>query len=87
MVLRRFRAATSVQERWGRRFTGAGLLVLGALGGSAAVGLDTSRTVAYQVFSFLLAVVVVSALGSFGVLVSMVARELDSNKQTCLLYE
>jgi uncharacterized protein (DUF58 family) len=42
------------------------LLVLGVLGGAAAVGLDTSRTVAYQVFSFLLALVVISALGSLG---------------------
>lgn len=71
---RRFRALTSLQRRWGRRFTGAGLLVLGALGGSAAVGLDTSRTVAYKVFTFLLAVVVVAAIGSRGFRARLGAR-------------
>jgi uncharacterized protein (DUF58 family) len=63
---RRFRAVTSLQRRWSRRFTPSGFLVLGALAGSAVVGLDTSRTVAYQVFTFLLAVVMLSAIGSVG---------------------
>ena len=63
---RRFRAFTSLQQRWSRRFTPAGFLVLGGLGGAAVVGLDTSRTVAYQVFTLLLAVVIVSAFGSLG---------------------
>jgi uncharacterized protein (DUF58 family) len=63
---RRFRALTSLQLRWSRRFTPAGFLVLAALGASALVGLDTHRTVAYQVFTFLLAVVLLSAIGSVG---------------------
>ena len=60
---RRFRAMTSFQQRWKRRFSPAGFLLLGALGGSAVVGLDTSRTVAYQIFTLLLAVLVVSIAG------------------------
>src|SRR5215470_6421150 len=63
---RRFRAFTSLQLRWSRRFTPAGFLVLGGLVGAAAVGLDTSRTVAYQVFTLLLAIVIISAFGSLG---------------------
>src|SRR5262245_30271052 len=63
---RRFRAFTSLQQRWSRRFTPAGFLVLGGLAGSAVVGLDTSRTVAYQVFTLLLAAVIISAFGSLG---------------------
>jgi uncharacterized protein (DUF58 family) len=61
---RRFRAMTSFQNRWKRRFTPAGFLLLGALGGAAVVGLDTSRTVAYQIFTLLLAILVVAVLGS-----------------------
>jgi uncharacterized protein (DUF58 family) len=73
---RRFRAMTSLQRRWGRLFTGAGLLVLGGLGGSAAVGLDMSRTVSYQVFTFLFAVVVLSVVGSLGFRARLGARRV-----------
>ena len=41
------------KSRYVRRFTGAGLLVLSALVASAVVGLDTTQTIAYQIFTFL----------------------------------
>jgi len=63
---RRFCAFSSLQQRWSRRFTPAGFLILGGLAGAALVGLDTSRTVAYQIFTLLLAVVIISAFGSLG---------------------
>ncbi|HID29063.1 MAG TPA: DUF58 domain-containing protein [Desulfobacterales bacterium] len=52
-------------KRWiTRRFTAAGLLVLGGLAASAVVGLDTKQTMAYQAFTFLLSLLIVSvALG------------------------
>jgi uncharacterized protein (DUF58 family) len=43
-----------------RRFTKAGLLVLVGLVASAVVGLDTHQTLAYQAFTFLLALVLTS---------------------------
>lgn len=43
-----------------RRFTPGGLLVLGGLVTSAAVGLDTNQTVAYQIFTLLLALLILS---------------------------
>lgn len=48
-------------NRWiTRRFTKAGLLVLGGLLASAVVGIDTKQTVAYQVFTLLLSFVIIS---------------------------
>ena len=43
-----------------KRFTKAGLLVLAGLVASAVVGLDTHQTLAYQAFTFLLALVLTS---------------------------
>ena len=43
-----------------RRFTTAGFLVLIGLVASAVVGLDTHQTLAYQIFTFLLALILVS---------------------------
>jgi uncharacterized protein (DUF58 family) len=43
-----------------RRFTKAGMLVLAGLVASAVVGLDTHQTLAYQAFTFLLALVLTS---------------------------
>lgn len=52
-------------NRWlTRRFTRAGLLVLGGLIASAVVGIDTKQTVAYQVFTLLLSLLVVSMVWS-----------------------
>ncbi|MCP4579519.1 MAG: DUF58 domain-containing protein [Deltaproteobacteria bacterium] len=50
-------------DRWVRkRFTNAGLLTLVGLIASAVVGLDTNRTVAFQAFTFLLSLLVISVL-------------------------
>jgi uncharacterized protein (DUF58 family) len=47
-----------------RRFTKGGLLILGGLAVSAAVGLDTNMTMAYQAFTFLLSILVISIVWS-----------------------
>jgi len=47
-----------------RRFTKGGLLVAGGLAASAVVGLDTNQSVAYQAFTFLFALLVISILWS-----------------------
>jgi uncharacterized protein (DUF58 family) len=57
---RLFRSTSSFQYRFGRRFTRGGTLVLGALGAAAAIGFDTNRTVGYQAFSFLLALLLIA---------------------------
>ena len=43
-----------------KRFTSAGLLLIGGLLVSSVVGLDTNQTMAYQAFTFLLALIIVS---------------------------
>lgn len=48
-----FRFFSRRKSRYARRFTGPGLLVLAVLVASAVVGLDTTRTLAYQIFTFL----------------------------------
>jgi len=48
-----------------RRFTRAGLLVLTALVATGTVGVDTSQTVAYQLFSFLFFLVLVAMVQSW----------------------
>ncbi len=63
-LYRYFRSLSSVQYWLRRRFTKAGLLVLGALLASAVLGLDTSRTMAYQAFTLLLGLIVVSIVSS-----------------------
>lgn len=53
-------------DRWVRkRFTNAGLLVLSSIVVSAVVGLDTNRTVAFQAFTFLLSILIISMLWGF----------------------
>lgn len=47
------------------RFTSGGLFVLAGLATSAVVGLDTNQTLAYQIFTFLLAVLIISIACSF----------------------
>lgn len=47
-----------------RRFTGAGFLALGTLVTSGALGIDTNQTLAYQIFSFLLALVAAAMLAA-----------------------
>ena len=56
---------TFLAERWiRRRFTTAGLLALGATAAAAVVGLDTNRTLAYQAFTFLAALLAVAMAAS-----------------------
>ena len=50
-----------------RHFTPAGWFVLGALVVSAVLGMDTNQSVAYQVFTFLAALLVVSFLSGLAV--------------------
>jgi uncharacterized protein (DUF58 family) len=50
----------------GTRFTPAGLLVLGAAGAAAVVGLDTNRTVAYQLFCLLVVLLGLAVVASLG---------------------
>ncbi|MEK7386932.1 MAG: DUF58 domain-containing protein, partial [candidate division NC10 bacterium] len=57
---RLFRSTASLQYRFGRRFTPAGQLVLGALGAAQVIGFDTNRTVGYQAFTFLLALLLIA---------------------------
>ena len=45
-----------------RRFTPAGWLILAGLGASAVVGADTNHGMAYQIFTFLLSLLVLSSL-------------------------
>jgi len=59
-----FGCVYTVQSRLKRRFTKAGLLVLAGLGASAVLGLDTDLTLAYQVFTFLLALLLISLVSS-----------------------
>ncbi len=55
-----FRFLSSVNYWVTRRFTKAGLLVLIGLVASAVLGLDTNRTMAYQAFTFLFFLLLVS---------------------------
>ena len=65
LLFRSFRAFYRVKEWIVRRFTAGGLLVLGGLFASAVVGLDTYQTVAYQAFTFLFTLLVISVAFSF----------------------
>ena len=57
-----FRIYHAIRDWIMRRFTTAGLLVLGGLVVSAFIGMDTNRTMAYQLFTFLLAIIVISII-------------------------
>lgn len=59
-----FRFLSSVNYWVTRRFTKAGLLVLIGLVASAILGLDTNRTMAYQAFTFLFFLLLVSLASS-----------------------
>ena len=47
-----------------RRFTGAGFLALGTLVTAGALGIDTNQTLAYQIFTFLFALVAAAMLAA-----------------------
>jgi uncharacterized protein (DUF58 family) len=64
LLFRAFRATWVVQHWLSRRFTPAGLLVLGSIVAASVVGLDTNRTLAYQAFTFLVALLAVALVAS-----------------------
>jgi len=47
-----------------RRYTGAGFLALGTLVVAGALGIDTNQTLAYQIFTFLLALIAAAMLAA-----------------------
>jgi uncharacterized protein (DUF58 family) len=59
-----FRWTWVVQQWLARRFTRAGFLVLGGVLAASVVGLDTNRTLAYQAFAFLVALLAAALLAS-----------------------
>jgi uncharacterized protein (DUF58 family) len=63
---RLFRSTAALQYRVDRRLTPAGKLALGALGAAAIMGFDTNRTLGYQAFTLLLALLVLSFAWRFG---------------------
>jgi uncharacterized protein (DUF58 family) len=64
LLYRWFRSFSGFQYRLDRRCTRAGSLALGVLGAAIVIGLDTNRTVGYQVFTLGLALVILSAASS-----------------------
>ncbi len=71
-----FRFTYTCQHWIRRRFTKAGLLVLGGLVVSAGVGLDTNRTLAYQVFTFLLSLLSISITWSLFLRTRLAVRRI-----------
>src|SRR5262245_61559079 len=65
LLYRWFSSFSAFQHRLDRRFTRAGTLALGVLGAAVVIGLDTNRTVGYQVFTLVLALVALSAASTF----------------------
>ena len=55
-----FRSVHAIQYWLRRRFTKAGWLMLGGLVSSAIVGLDTTQTMAHQIFTLIAAILAVS---------------------------
>ncbi len=55
-----FRVLSTIRYWFARRFTAAGRFALACLVASAAVGLDTNLTMAYQVFTLLLSLLAIS---------------------------
>lgn len=62
-LYRGYRFTTGLVFWLRRRFTQGGLLIIVGLGLSAALGLDTNLTTAYQAFTFLLAIAAFSLIG------------------------
>jgi uncharacterized protein (DUF58 family) len=75
-LYRSFRLLSSADHRLRRRFTRGGGLALGALGGSAVVGLDTNQTVAYQAFTLLLALLVLALVTGLAFRLRFAARRV-----------
>src|SRR2546430_8234442 len=64
LLFRWFNSFSAFQSRLDRRCTRAGSRALGLLGAAVVIGLDTNRTVGYQVLTLVLALVVLSAASS-----------------------
>ncbi len=63
-LYRTFRSTYALEQRMRRRLTRAGVFVVTGLGAAAVVGIDTNRSTAYQAFTFLLSLLVVSMASS-----------------------
>lgn len=61
---RTFSAVSAIWFRMTRRFTGAGFLALGTLVTAGALGADTNQTLAYQIFTFLIALLAAAMLAA-----------------------
>jgi uncharacterized protein (DUF58 family) len=61
LLYRWFSSFSGFQYRLDRRFTRAGSLAMSVLGAAAVIGLDTNRTVGYQVLTLVLALLLLSA--------------------------
>jgi len=64
LLYRWFSSFSAFQYRLDRRFTRAGFLALSVLGAAGVIGLDTNRTVGYQVLTLVFALLVISAVSS-----------------------
>ena len=64
LLYRWFHSFSAFQYRLDRRFTRAGSLALSVLGAAVVIGLDTNRTVGYQIFTLVLALVIISMASS-----------------------
>src|SRR5580704_15048827 len=59
------RAVSAVNRQLRRRFTPPGLLVLGTAWSGAVLGVDTERSMSYQMFTFLLAAITLAVPFAF----------------------
>jgi uncharacterized protein (DUF58 family) len=64
LLYRWFSSFSAFQHRLDRRFTRAGSLAMSVLGAAAVIGLDTNRTVGYQVLTLVLALLLLAAASS-----------------------
>jgi uncharacterized protein (DUF58 family) len=76
LLYRSYRVMHAVQSWIRRRFTAGGKLVLTGLIFSAVLGVDTNLTMAYQIFTLLLFLLVMSFLGSVFFRASLAVRRI-----------
>ena len=63
-----YRIYSAISGTWfwaTRRFTGAGFLALGAMVTAGALGIDTNQTLAYQIFTLILALIIAAMFAAF----------------------
>lgn len=63
-IYRLFRFSYTVQRKLARRFTASGFIIFLCLVISAIMGLDTNQTLTYQIFTFLLSILVIALVSS-----------------------